>query len=90
MKDLKTGEIITSEKLKVHPRMQELYKFFKFNGKVVDLENYDPNILEIYAKKVLQMISNGSEGWENMLPEKIPEIIKAQKLFGYNKNKEIN
>ncbi|MHB1148204.1 MAG: TonB-dependent receptor [Lutibacter sp.] len=90
MKDLKTGEIITSENLKVHPRMKELYKFFKFNGKVVDLENYDPNILEIYAKKVLQMISNGSEGWENMLPEKIPEIIKAQKLFGYGKNKEIN
>lgn len=90
VKDIKTGEIITSENLKVHPRMQELYKFFKFNGKVVDLENYDPNVLEIYAKKVLQMISNGSEGWENMLPEKIPEIIKVQKLFGYDKNKEIN
>jgi hypothetical protein len=25
--------IITSQNLKVHPRMKELYKFFKFNGK---------------------------------------------------------
>lgn len=90
MKNMETGEIITSQNLKVHPRMKELYKFFVYNGKVVDLKNYDPNILEIYAKKVLQMISNGSEGWENMLPEKIPKIIKAQKLFGYAKNKEVN
>jgi hypothetical protein len=35
------GEI-TSENLKVHPRMKELYKFFKFNGKVVDIDDYDP------------------------------------------------
>ena len=90
MKDIETGEIITSQNLKVHPRMKELYKFFVYNGKVVDLKNYDPKILEIYAKQVLQMISNGSEGWENMLPEGIPEIIKNQKLFGYAKNKEIN
>lgn len=90
MKDIETGEIITSQNLKVHPRMKELYKFFVCNGKVVDLKNYDPNILEIYAKQILQMIANGEEGWENMLPERIPEIIKAQKLFGYAKNKEIN
>ena len=34
----------TSDDLKVHPRMKELYKFFKFNGKLVDIKNYDdPN-----------------------------------------------
>jgi len=32
----------TSDDLKVHPRMKELYKFFKFNGKLVDIKNYDP------------------------------------------------
>jgi len=90
MKDIETGEIITSQNLKVHPRMKELYKFFVYNGKVVDLKNYDPSILEIYAKQVLQMISKGSESWEKMLPKGIPEIIKAQKLFGYAKNKEIS
>jgi hypothetical protein len=29
------------QNLKVHPRMKELYKFFKFNGKVVDIGDYD-------------------------------------------------
>jgi hypothetical protein len=38
------GEIINSDNLKVHPRMKELYKFFKFNGKVVDINDYDPSI----------------------------------------------
>ena len=90
VKDLATGEIITSDNLKVHPRMKELYKFFKFNGKVVDLKNYNPNFLEIYAKQILQMISSGKEGWEDMLPEGIPEIIKTQVLFGYIKKEEIN
>ena len=34
MKNTKTGELTTSENLKVHPRMKELYKFFKYNNKV--------------------------------------------------------
>jgi hypothetical protein len=45
------GNIITSENLKVHPRMKELYKFFKFNGKVVDIDDYDPEILEVFFQE---------------------------------------
>ena len=41
MKDQNSGQVITSENLKVHPRMKELYKFFKFNGKVLDITDYD-------------------------------------------------
>jgi hypothetical protein len=47
------GEIINSDNLKVHPRMKELYKFFKFNGKVVDINDYDPSILEVFLVKSL-------------------------------------
>ena len=92
MKDPETGEIITSENLKVHPRMKELYKFFKFNGKVIDIEDYDPQNLEIFSREVLKMISEGQTGWENMLPQGISEIIKKHHLFGYDPNKvlEIN
>jgi hypothetical protein len=89
MKDPETGEIINSDNLKVHPRMKELYKFFKFNGKVVDIKLYDDKILEIFSRKVLKMISKGESGWEEMLPEGIAEIIKKDKLFGYEKTKEL-
>ncbi len=77
------GTVTTSENLKVHPRMKELYKFFKYNGKVVDIADYNPNVLNIFSKKVLKMIGDGEDGWENMLPDGIAEIIRAQNLFGY-------
>jgi hypothetical protein len=77
------GDITTSENLKVHPRMKELYKFFKFNGKVVDIDDFDPEILEVFSREVLKMISDGKLGWELMLPPGIAEIIKEHSLFGY-------
>lgn len=87
LKDKETNEITTSDNLKVHPRMKELYKFFKYNGKVVDIKNYDPNILDIYSREVLQMINEGKEGWEEMLPEKTTAMIKEHNLFGYKEKK---
>ncbi|WP_299208491.1 TonB-dependent receptor [uncultured Dokdonia sp.] len=83
MKDPKTGELTTSKNLKVHPRMKELYKFFKYNGKVVDIENYDPTISGIFSREVLRMIHDGEEGWEDLLPEGIAEMIKSREQFGY-------
>jgi len=92
LKDLETGEIITSETLKVHPRMKELYKYFKFNGRIIDLKNYNPEILEIFSRRVFKMISRGISGWEEMLPgEVVANIIKEQRLFGYSRRKhELN
>jgi hypothetical protein len=46
------GDITTSENLKVHPRMKEL--FFKFNGKVVDIDDFDPETLEVFSREVLK------------------------------------
>ena len=86
MKDPETGEFTTSENLKVHPRMKELYKFFKYNGRVVDIKDYDPEILTIFSREVLRMISHGEEGWENMLPENTGNLIKEQHLFEFKKS----
>ena len=76
------GSVTNSENLKVHPRMKELYKFFKYNGKVVDIADYDQEILSIFSRAVLGMIAENKEGWEEMLPEGIGDLIKEQSLFG--------
>lgn len=81
MKNTETGQIMTSNNVKVHPRMKELYKFFKYNGKVMDIIDYEPEIMHIFSRDVLKRIINGEEGWEEMLPEGIAEIIKKKKLF---------
>lgn len=86
MKD-ENGVVINSENLKVHPRMKELYKFFKFNGKVVDITDFDENDLDIFSREVLKMISKGKPGWEEMLPKGIAEMIKKDNLFGYDPKK---
>ena len=89
LKGQESGEIITSENLKVHPRMKELYKFFKYNGKMLDIKDYNPEILDIFSRNVLQMISEGKDGWEEMIPEKVADIIKDHSLFGYSKRRFI-
>ncbi|TYP74954.1 TonB-dependent receptor [Aquimarina intermedia] len=83
LKDHTTGELTNSDNLKVHPRMKELYKFFKYNGKLQDITDYDPDIMDVFSREVLQMIHEGEPGWENMLPEGIADIIKENNLFGY-------
>lgn len=89
-KDEDSGEFITSKNLKVHPRMKELYKFFKHNGKLIDIEDYDPEILHIFSRRVLSMIANGEEGWQKMLPEGISETIIQNRLFGYSRSRVRN
>ena len=85
MLDPVTGEYTNSDNLKVHPRMKELYKFFKYNGKVVDIEDFDKDHLNIFSRTVLKMIKNNDEGWEKLLPEGVSEIIKEKELFGYSR-----
>ena len=85
MMDKTTGKLITSENLKVHPRMKELYKFFKYNGKVTDIDNYDPETLDIFSREILEKIATGKRGWSNMLPEGIGDLIKDYRMFGYTR-----
>ncbi|PKG50941.1 MULTISPECIES: nicotinate-nucleotide adenylyltransferase [Olleya] len=86
------GTLTTSDTLKVHPRMKELYKFFKYNGKVVDITDFDPATLDVFSRRVLKMIATGEEGWQQMLPEGVSKLISEQSLFGceteeiHNKN----
>lgn len=81
MKNPDTGQIMTSNNVQVHPRMKELYKFFKYNSKVMDIIDYDPEVMDIFSRDVLKKIINDEEGWEDMLPEGIPELIKEEGLF---------
>jgi len=81
MKDPNTGDIINSDNLIVSEQMKDLYKFFKHNNKLTDIEDYDEASLSIYSREVLQMIANDTQGWEAMLPEGIADIIKKNQLF---------
>ena len=86
-KNDETNEFINSDNLKVHPRMKELYKFFKNNGRLIDIKDFDKESLHIFSRKVLKMIKEGEEGWEEMLPEGVSDTIKEKRLFGCSRKK---
>ncbi len=77
------GQIINSTNLKLHPRMKDFYKFFKYNNKVVDLFDFEQKYLEIFSRDILKKIKNGEKDWTNKLPEGISEMIIKNKMFGY-------
>ena len=54
--------------------------------KIVDIANYNPEILDIFSREVLKMIAEGKKGWEEMLPKGIAEQIKEKRLFSYTKS----
>ena len=81
MKD-DNGNIINSTNLKLHPRMKDFYKFFKYNGKVIDIYDFEEAYLDIFSRKILNQIKEGSSTWEEHLPEGISELIKKNQMFG--------
>jgi hypothetical protein len=76
-------EIITSDNAPIHPRLRPLYDYLLFNSRIVNLTEYDHDVLNIYSRKVLKMIKDGEEGWEEMVPGYVDNIIKENCLFGY-------
>lgn len=89
MKNEQTGEIINSNNLKLHPRMKDFYKFFKYNGKVVDIFDFEPDYLDIFSRDILQKIKDNQPGWESQLPEGIADLIRKEKMFGLSSAKKI-
>jgi hypothetical protein len=83
MRNEETGDIIDSNNLKLHPRMKDFYKFFKYNGKIVDIFDYEEDYLNIFSREILQRIKKDEKGWEEDLPVGIAEMIKKTHMFGY-------
>jgi len=77
------AELVTSTNIDVPENLKFLFEHLRKNGFFVDLEGYDYDVLQIFSPTVIQMIKSGEPGWENMVPEKVAEIIKENCLFEY-------
>lgn len=76
-------ELETSKTVKIHPRLKPLYEYLMFNRRMIDIENYDPEILQVFSRDVLSKIKHGESGWEKALPAYVDNIIRDKQLFGY-------
>lgn len=75
--------LMNLDNMPVHPRAKPLYDYLLSNKRMVDIGTFDPSVLHILSKAVLQMIREGQVGWEPMVPPYVDNMIKDNKLFGY-------
>lgn len=81
------GKVLNSENAPIHPRLTPLYDYLLYNKRIMDIEDYNEDVLNIHSRDCLKMIKNGEPGWESMVPAYVDTIIKDKKLFGYGKSK---
>jgi len=71
--------------LRFHPpeHLIDLYRYLIANNKIEDIRHYNEKNLHIQTDKVLQLIKQGAEGWEEFVPTEVAAMIKDRCLFGY-------
>jgi hypothetical protein len=79
--------LYTTENCPVHPRLKPLFDYLVDNKRIVDIKDFNPEILSVYSKDVIDMIQHGHTGWEGMVPTYVDSIIKDNKLFGFDADK---
>ncbi|WP_236973745.1 TonB-dependent receptor [Membranihabitans maritimus] len=77
-------ELMTLENLQLPEGIKFLYRFLIDQKLIVQVENYNEDILYIIPHGVFTMIKNGEIGWENYLSKELVDIIKKKRLFYYN------
>ena len=79
---MEDGEsIMNTANLPVPEGIKFLYKHLTDSHQIVDVEDYESDMLYIDPTIVYDNISNGRDGWQNKVPEELVELIIDKKLF---------
>ena len=80
---LRDGAIYSCEDFKLPATLEPLYQYLIRNDKIEAIRNYNEENLHISTDAVLEMIQEGRDGWESLVPARVAEQIKSNCLFGY-------
>jgi hypothetical protein len=75
--------LITARNVHVADHLGNLYDHLVENHYIESIVGFDPKILNIFSRDVLQRIKAGDPEWEKMVPEPVAVAIKRRGLFGY-------
>ncbi|HVV55094.1 MAG TPA: hypothetical protein VHC47_07215, partial [Mucilaginibacter sp.] len=81
---LRDGIIMNCLRFQPPPHLIDLYRYLITNNKIEDIHHYNENNLNVQTDKVLDMIKDGVEGWEEYVPAEVATMIKDRCLFGYS------
>lgn len=79
----KTAQTITSDAIQIDSNLKHLLNYLKASGRIVDLQQTNPQYALYSSAQVLQYLKTKNPEWEKMVPGYIRKNIKEQKLFGY-------
>ncbi|WP_145100038.1 TonB-dependent receptor [Rosistilla carotiformis] len=83
LRDQATGAMMTCENLEIKPELQKLYGYLKDRGGINDLDNFNPECLNVFSREVLCKIKDGDSSWETMVPGPVADVIKSRSYFEY-------
>ena len=86
---LSNGIIWNCERFNLPPHLIDLYRYLIANNKIEDILDYNKNNLNVQTDKVLQLIKQGTDGWEEYVPAEVAAMIKDRQLFGYNRENSL-
>jgi hypothetical protein len=78
------GELVRLDTVEVPEQTRPLLNYLKGRGYIEQVEGYRDDILHIFSQNVLTKIREGRGGWEEDVPDKVAELIKARGLFGWS------
>ena len=74
---------MNAQNLPVPEGVKFLYQHLLNSKQIVDIEGYNPELLHIFSKRVLEMLQTDEKDWEKMVPGKVAQLIKEKYLFGF-------
>jgi len=80
-RDPATGRIETWDSVQLPAPWQNLQKLLDELGHIVPIRSFEESYLAIQTQQVLALIEKDDSSWESMVPPKVAEIIKANRLF---------
>ena len=81
--DTETGELMTTDNLKLGHEVKQLYGYLVDRGVISALDNYSEDCLRVFSREVLRRIREGDDSWESMVPHSVAEVIKSKCYFSY-------
>jgi hypothetical protein len=77
-----TNEIKTIESMTVPTELTFLLKYLVDNKYIENITDFNPDVVSIWSRKILNMIQQGTEGWEKFVPPSVAKTVKTKCLFG--------
>jgi hypothetical protein len=75
--------LVTARNLQVSSNLRNLYAHLLENHYIDCIVGFNPDILNIMSREVLNRIQSGDDSWETMVPDTVANAIKSKGLFGF-------